>query len=130
MGQQQQLGGTFTQPTSATAFATFAGQVAARYGPMGVHAYEIWNEPNTRAVLVADPESELLHLHAQGLLRRHQGGRSPRSTVISGGLSPATTDGTDYSPIDFLTDMYADGAAGSFDALGFHPYSYPALPDT
>ena len=26
--------------------------------------------------------------------------------------------------------MYADGAKGYFDAVGYHPYSYPALPDT
>jgi hypothetical protein len=26
--------------------------------------------------------------------------------------------------------MYADGAKGSFDAVGDHPYSYPALPNT
>ena len=30
----------------------------------------------------------------------------------------------------FLLDMYADGAKGYFDAVGDHPYSYPALPDT
>jgi hypothetical protein len=40
-----------------------------------------------------------------------------------------TYDGN-YSPIVFLKEMYAHGAKGSFDALGFHPYSYPALPDT
>ena len=33
-------------------------------------------------------------------------------------------------PSRFLTDMYADGVKGSFDALGYHPYSYPVLPDT
>ena len=26
--------------------------------------------------------------------------------------------------------MYADGAEGNFDALGYHPYSFPALPQT
>ena len=27
-------------------YATFVGKLAARYAPMGVHAWEIWNEPN------------------------------------------------------------------------------------
>jgi exo-beta-1,3-glucanase (GH17 family) len=29
-----------------------------------------------------------------------------------------------------VQDMYANGAQGSFDALGDHAYSYPTLPDT
>ena len=122
-------GGTFTQPTSASAFATFAGQVAARYGPLGVHAYEIWNEQNTQAFWLPTPNPSFytsMLKDSYAAIKAVQ----PDSTVISGGLSPASTDGTDYSPTDFLTDMYADGAAGSFDALGFHAYSYPALPDT
>ena len=89
----------WTQPLSASAFATFAGEVAARYGPMGVNAYE-------KAV-------------------------QPSSTVISGGLAPAADDSAgDIAPIEFLSDMYADGAKGSFDVLGDHAYSYPALPNT
>ena len=51
-------------------------------------------------------------------------------TVLSGGLAPATDDGTNIAPITFLTDMYGDGAKGSFDALGYHAYSAPTLPDT
>jgi hypothetical protein len=39
-------GNQFGEPASASAFATFAGEVAARYAPMGVSTYEIWNEPN------------------------------------------------------------------------------------
>ena len=122
-------GGTFTEPASATAFATFAGEVAARYGPLGVHAYEIWNEENTQAFWLPTPDPSFYTSMLKDSYAAIKAAE-PDSTVISGGLSPATTDGTDYSPIDFLTDMYAAGAAGSFDALGFHAYSYPALPDT
>lgn len=122
-------GGTFTQPTSATAFATFAGDVAAHYGPMGVHAYEIWNEPNLGQFWLPAPNPSF---YTSVLKASYAAIKAvqPDSTVISGGLSPASTDATDYSAIDFLTDMYADGAAGSFDALGYHAYSYPALADT
>lgn len=118
--------GTFTQPTSATAFAAFAGEVAAHYGPMGVHAYEIWNEPNWQQFWLPTPNPSFytsMLKDSYAAIKAVQ----PGSTVISGGLAPATTDGNDYSPIDFLTAMYANGAAGSFDALGYHPYSYPAL---
>jgi hypothetical protein len=118
--------GTFTQPTSATAFAAFAGEVAAHYGPMGVHAYEIWNEPNWQQFWLPTPNPSF---YTSMLKDSYAAIKAvePGSTVISGGLAPATTDGSDYSPIDFLTAMYAAGAAGSFDALGYHPYSYPAL---
>jgi polysaccharide biosynthesis protein PslG len=121
--------GTFTQPSSATAFATFAGDVAAHYGPMGVHAYEIWNEPNWHQFWLPAPNPSFytsMLKDSYASIKAVQ----PGSTVISGGLAPASTNGSDYSPIDFLTAMYADGAAGSFDAVGYHAYSYPALAGT
>jgi polysaccharide biosynthesis protein PslG len=119
----------WTQPASASAFATFAGEVAARYGPMGVSTYEIWNEPNIQMFWEPAPNPSL---YSAMLVDSYSAIKTVQSdaTVISGGLSPATTDGTDYSPVDFLTQMYANGAAGSFDALGAHAYSYPTLPDS
>ena len=54
----------------------------------------------------------------------------PDEMVISGGLAPEPNDGSDINVVTFLADMYADGAGGSFDAVGYHPYSYPVLPDT
>src|SRR5438094_2187119 len=33
-------------PANAADFGRFAGAAAARYAPLGVHAWEIWNEPN------------------------------------------------------------------------------------
>ncbi len=118
-----------TQPASAAAFATFAGEVAARYGAMDVATYEIWNEPNIQAFWEPAPNPSFyttMLVDSYAAIKAVQ----PYSTVISGGLAPATTDGTNFSPVDFLTQMYADGAKGSFDALGDHAYSYPALPDT
>ena len=50
--------------------------------------------------------------------------------VITGGLAPENNANGYINEITFLKDMYADGAEGYFDALGDHPYSYPALPDT
>jgi hypothetical protein len=51
--------------------------------------------------------------------------------VVSGGLSPVggydTGNGTrDVNQVRFLEQMFAAGAAGSFDALGYHPYAFPA----
>jgi len=120
----------WTQPLSASAFATFAGEVAARYGPMGVNAYEIWNEPNLQGYwnLAPNPGFYTAMLQdSHAAIKAVQ----PSSTVISGGLAPAADDSAgDIAPIEFLSDMYADGAKGSFDVLGDHAYSYPALPNT
>jgi polysaccharide biosynthesis protein PslG len=121
--------GIFAQPASSTAFATWAGAVAARYGPKGVHYFEIWNEPNILdfwhpkpdpAAYTADLKAAYAAINAV----------DPSAVVLSGGLAPAENDGINFDPRTFLQDMYADGAKGSFDGLGFHPYSYPDSPDT
>ena len=120
---------SFTQPTSAATYAVFAGQVAAHYGPMGVHTYEIWNEPNIQPFWLPAPNPgyyAAMLRYAYATIKAAQ----PGATVISAGLSPASTDGTNVNAVDFLTDLYADGAGSSFDAVGYHAYSYPALPNT
>ena len=48
--------------------------------------------------------------------------------VVTGGTAPSQTDQNDYSPEDFLKAIYAAGAAGSFDAVSAHPYTYPNSP--
>ena len=119
----------WTQPASPSAFATFAGEVAARYGPMGVKTFEIWNEPNRKAFWFPDPNPRLYTSILKDSYAAIKAAE-PDATVISGGLSPAANNGTDIAPVTFLREMYENGAKGSFDALGDHAYSYPALPDT
>ena len=116
-------------PASPAQYATWAAEVAARYAPQGVSMFEIWNEPNNAVFWAAQAQPGCLHRRPGGRLLRDQESR-PVGHVISGGLAPEATDGTNISPIDFLKAMYAHGAKGSFDALGYHPYSYPALPNT
>jgi len=123
-------GNMWGEPASASAYGTFAGQVAARYGPMGVNTYEIWNEENYQMFWAPAPDPSLYTSMLKDAYTAIKA-VEPDSTVISGGLAPAADDSAgDIAPIEFLQDMYADGAEGSFDALGDHAYSYPALPDT
>ena len=123
------VGNASAAPASATAYATYAAAVAAHYGPMGVSTYEIWNEPNVSSAFAPTPNPAL---YTAMLKDSYAGIKAvqPGATVLSGGLAPATDDATDINPVEFLSDMYADGAKGSFDALGYHAYSYPALADT
>jgi len=108
------------EPSSPEQFGEFAGQVAARYALKGVHTYEIWNEPNIGYWRpVPDPAryakvlcSAYSHIHAA----------DPQATVLTGGTSPAGNGPTTYSPQTWLTDLYADGARGCFDAVAHHPY--------
>jgi hypothetical protein len=122
-------GDAHPQPASATQYATWAAEVAARYAPQGVGMFEIWNEPNNATFWQPKPNPAA---YTADLVAAYSAIKAvdPSAFVISGGLAPEATDGTNISPIDFLTAMYADGAKGSFDALGYHPYSFPALPDT
>ena len=117
------------QPASAAAYATWAAEVAARYAPQGVTHFEIWNEPNNAGFWQPKPSPAAYTADLKAAYTAIKAA-DPGAFVISGGLAPETSDGSNISPITFLKDMYADGAHGSFDALGDHPYSYPALPDT
>ena len=111
-------------------FAAFAKAAVEEYWPLGVRTYEIWNEENdTQAWGKAFTPLEytaLLKATYAAIKSVHAG-----ATVLAGGFAPApgTTDGTSYEPVTFLTEMYADGAKGSFDAIADHPYSFPDLPD-
>jgi len=116
-------------PASPALYARWAADVAARYSPMGVNTFEIWNEPNN--ALFWSPKANP-PAYTADLVAAYSAIKAvdPSALVISGGLAPEPTDGTNMSAIDFLKAMYANGAKGSFDALGYHPYSFPALPRT
>jgi hypothetical protein len=112
---------------SAGSYAAFAAAAVAHYSALGVHAYEVWNEPNMVASWrpAPDPAAYTALLKAAyGAIK----GADPSATVVSGGTAPASTNGTDYSPVDFLSGIYAHGGGGYFDAVAHHPYCWPAYP--
>jgi hypothetical protein len=117
------------QPADPAAFGQFAAMVAQRYAPEGVQDYEIWNEPNNTVFWQPAPNPAV---YVQVLQASYTDIKAvdPSALVITGGLAPENNASGDINEITFLQDMYADGAEGYFDALGDHPYSYPALPDT
>ena len=117
------------QPASPAAFGTFAAAVAARYAPKGVHTFEIGNEPNNAVFWKPAPNPAA---YTADLIAAYKAIKKvdPSAVVLSGGLSPATDDGNNIAPITFLQAMYAAGAKNYFDGVGYHPYSYPALPNT
>src|SRR5207237_10565544 len=50
-------------------------------------------------------------------------------TVVAAGPCPhasyGNADAQHMNPLTFLEKMYANGAAGSMDAVAWHPYNYP-----
>ncbi len=122
-------GDSSPQPASSAQYAQWAAAVAHRYEPQGVSTFEIWNEPNNQVFWQPKPNPAA---YTADLKAAYTAIKSvnPAAFVISAGLAPESNDGTNIAPITFLQGMYADGAQGSFDALGFHPYSYPALPNS
>jgi hypothetical protein len=114
-------------PTNPNDYATFVGALAQHYAPLGVSDWEIWNEPNNAAFWApkADPLAYTrLLVPANAAIKQ----ADPAANVVTGGLSPAVNDGNNIAPLTYLAAIYADGGGGSFDAVGYHPYSYPYAP--
>jgi len=115
-------------PVNLPAFATFAAAAAARYSSRGVTSWEIWNESNTPKFwypkVDATIYANLLRLTYPAIKRV-----DPAATIITGGLTSTSAPGS-ISPPDYIAALYAAGGQPYFDALGVHPYSYPALPSS
>jgi hypothetical protein len=121
--------GASTPPTDLSTYAAFARTAVQHFAPMGVHTWEIWNEPNIGFWSPApDPAryTQMLRLAYPAIKQA-----DPSAFVISAGLSPYGAYGqstaTLMNPLTFLERMYAAGAAGSFDALGWHPYNFTGI---
>ena len=115
-------------PTNLSDYATFAKTAVTHFSALGVHAYEVWNEPNISAFWMPGPDparyTQLLKLAYTAIKQA-----DPSATVISAGLSPygsyGQMDAQHMNPVNFLEKMYMNGVAGSLDAVGWHPYNYP-----
>lgn len=114
-------------PASDNQFAAFAQKSVERYAPRGIHTWEIWNEPNLAGSWKPAPSPKAY----AGLLRASYAvikKADPGATVVSGGLGPLDSSPESVNQLNFLAGMYAAGAKPYFDALGYHPYCFPALP--
>lgn len=119
--------GKYHPPRDPEAFAGFCARLARRYAAMGVHAWEIWNEPNLGQFWGKAPDpamyTRLLKLAYAAIKQA-----DPQAFVVSGGLAQPATTATSIDSLEFLAAMYRHGAQGYFDALGNHPYTSPRIP--
>lgn len=119
--------GAWCAPQPA-AFAAFAAAAAARYAPLGVHDWEIWNEPNNvmfwQPTPSAAPYAALLAGTAPAIRRA-----DPSAVIVSGGLAPEATDAQgDVAQLSYLSGLASDGALAYVNAVGYHAYSFPVPP--
>ncbi len=114
-------------PSSDAQFAAFASAAVQRYAPQGVHDWEIWNEPNLQGFWEPAPSprayTNLLKAAFMAIKSKDS-----KAMVVSGGLGPLDGGSKSIRQQPFLAGMYASGARPYFDALGYHPYSFPAPP--
>jgi polysaccharide biosynthesis protein PslG len=91
---------------------------------MGVHSYEVWNEPNQYFWWAPKPQPAR---YADMLKKAYNAAHAADShvTIVAGALAMSRDNesGTTMNPRTFLAGMYAAGASGHFDALSFHPYT-------
>ena len=102
---------------------------AQRYAPLGLHAWEIWNEPNMRDFWAAAARRRALHAAAASSARP----RSTRSTRRRSSSARAwrrrpTSPATSIAPNEFIAGIYANGGGPYVQAVGIHPYSFPYAP--
>jgi polysaccharide biosynthesis protein PslG len=109
-------------PDNAADYADFSAAVAKRYGA-GVSNWELWNEPNLPLFFGFSPHNAPKYTELVKAAYPAIKAVQPNSTVILAGLSRLPGE---ESPPAFLTQMYAAGAKGSFDATAAHPYVHPS----
>jgi hypothetical protein len=109
----------YWRPASFADYAAFVKTVVARYSAMGVHTFELWNEPNLTRFWPSGPNAvEFASLLAAAYPAVKQA--DPTATVVMGGLSK-----NDYT---YLENLYKAGGRPYFDAVAVHPYTGLADP--
>lgn len=127
------LTATTTSPPARLAdFAAFAAALARRYGPGGtfwrrhpsladhaIRSWQIWNEPNLPVYWGGKPSAAgyvaMLAASARAL-------RSvdPRAEIVTAGIPDSSLG---ISLPDYVRELVAAGARGSFDTLAINPYA-------
>jgi len=111
------------------AYADRIERIVRRYAPLGVHHYEIWNEPNLVGSWPTADDPDLATTEYMAMVKAAYPrikAADPRSVVLVGALSRREYVGG--RPNDWVEAMYDKGLKGNFDALSIHPYTDPEVP--
>lgn len=114
----------------ADAFHKFTAAAVARYAPMGVHHWEVFNEPNLPGYgWLSRDQSAQSNLGGYTLLlaRANQAVRAndPSGVVLIGGIASDQHRGL---PLErTMQIIYGLGARNCFDVMAYHPYGYQGM---
>ena len=122
-GKPSWIDASFDHTADRLAFRDYA-VAAAQHFKDRVDYWEVWNEPNMAGIDADDYASLLKTVYgAVKAVDSHD-------TIITGGLAATPQTGGGYiGAVDYLKGIYAAGGKGHFDAVGFHPYTFPLLPE-
>ncbi|HET9168874.1 MAG TPA: cellulase family glycosylhydrolase [Actinospica sp.] len=109
-------------PAQPSQYAGFAAEAAAHYAPMGLHDWEIWNEPNIKSWAPAPDPAAYARLLSKATRAIH--GVDSSAFVVLGGLAASRPHPGDpyVAAPDFVREVAAAGGLGGVDAVGYHPY--------
>jgi spore germination protein YaaH len=117
-------------PQDPNLYAKFVAAVAERYRGK-VQAIEIWNEQNLyyeaggQGRINPAAYTELLKLSYNAIKAVN-----PDMIVVTGALTPTgAPPPVAMDDVEYLRQMYANGAKGFFDAVGSHPSGFANSPD-
>jgi polysaccharide biosynthesis protein PslG len=113
-------------PFDLPAYAAFAAKVAARYGSARMAALELENAPNLPGIW--DGANPCAYTRLMQAAYPAIKAVDPNIIVLTAGLGSQSNNDTAQAGDIYLKNLYANGAAGSFDVLSWHPYSYPCFP--
>jgi polysaccharide biosynthesis protein PslG len=114
-------------PADMNQYAGFAKAAAARYSQQGIYAWEIWNEPNLNGFWFPAPSAASYTAMLKATYPAIKATEA-NSIVLTGGLGSLDDYPSSIEQVDFMKQLYGAGAKGFFDAVGYHPYSYPIIP--
>ena len=113
-------------PVNLADYADFASAAAARYRGR-VHVWELGNEPNHATGWMPKPDAaryvELMKVTYPAIKAS-----DPAAVVLTGGLGGTKSDATHIPGDKFVTLLYSYGGRPYFDAISYHPYTYPESP--
>jgi hypothetical protein len=98
-------------PPDPGAYARVATELSSALKGSGVIGYEVWNEPDDAPYWAGGANPAAYAALLKAAYPAFKAG-DPGVTVVTGGMVA-----NDY---DFLQALYANGAKGSFDAVGIH----------
>jgi hypothetical protein len=116
-------------PWNLDAYASFARQVAQRYGDR-LAGLILWNEPNLSLEWAEQPPDPVAYAELLATAYPAVKAAAPDLPVLMAGLASTLGDGDRaIDDLDFLQAVYDAGGGAYFDALAVHPYGFGQPPE-